>query len=112
MGAQHPASHATRLIGATLTAGALLLAPVGVAIATPSIAHAAPPSGPGPGLPGAPGTPGPPGGGPGGPGGSTGPGAGAKPTKARDQRGAAWRAAKRVQQAGGHQRTRPWLFGP
>jgi hypothetical protein len=36
---------ATRLIGAGLTAGALLLAPVGVAIATPGIAHAAPPPG-------------------------------------------------------------------
>ena len=45
MGAQHPASYATRLLGATLTAGALLLAPVGVAVATPSIAHAAPPPG-------------------------------------------------------------------
>ena len=87
MGAQHPASHATRLLGATLTAGALLLAPVGVALATPSIAHAAPPPG---------------GGGPAGPGGggegtdgSGGTGGDAKPTKARDKRGAVWRAAQR-----------------
>ena len=96
MNARHPANHVTRLIGATLTVGALLLAPVGVAIAAPGIAHAAPPGPVGPNNPGG-GTGGPPGGGPGGPGGSTGPDA--KPTKARDQRGAIWRAAQRVQQA-------------
>ena len=83
MGAQHPASHVTRLLGATLTAGALLLAPIGVAIATPSIAHAAPP----------------PGGGGEGTDGSGGTGGDAKPTKARDQRGAVWRAAQRDSRA-------------
>ena len=62
---QH-ASPATRLIGAALTAGALLLAaPVATAIA-------APPTGPGPGTPGAPGRSGSPGGGPSAPGDTTG----------------------------------------
>ena len=67
LGTHQHASPAARLIGAALTAGALLLAaPVATALA-------APPSGPGPGLPGAPGTSGPPGDGPGAPGGSTDP---------------------------------------
>ena len=79
MGAQHPAGHATRLLGATLTAGALLLAPVGVALATPGIAHAAPP----------------PGGGGEGTDGSGGTGGDAGFGRLRDKRGAVWRATQR-----------------
>ncbi|MBP1823159.1 hypothetical protein [Mycobacterium sp. OAE908] len=90
--AEHDISKAGIVIAGALTAGALLLAGVGAAIATPGIAHAAPPGGgsggssgggtgtggpggggsgggdPGPGGPsgGGPGGPGSPGGGPGG----------------------------------------------
>jgi hypothetical protein len=56
-------------VAGALTAGALLLAPVAVALATPGVAHAAGPTGGGSGNPGDPGgVPGPGGGGSGGPG--------------------------------------------
>ena len=42
-------SRARIAVAGALTAGALLLAPVGVALAMPGVAHAAPPSGPGTG---------------------------------------------------------------
>jgi hypothetical protein len=85
--AEQETSKARVAVAGALTAGALLLAPVGVALATPAIAHAAGPTGGGSGNPGGPGgggsgggvgpgNPAPPGGGSGGSGGPGGPGGG------------------------------------